>query len=90
MYRKTGHRGSAPREIVQCSFDIVGSQSLVSDTEAIKVLMEILEQFTASYSIRINHTALVEVFWLSMPQAHLITPAARQEISGLLSQVMQI
>eukprot|EP00026_Physarum_polycephalum_P000981 Phypoly_transcript_00982.p1 GENE.Phypoly_transcript_00982~~Phypoly_transcript_00982.p1 ORF type:complete len:1261 (+),score=184.22 Phypoly_transcript_00982:51-3785(+) len=89
VYRKTGHRGGMPREIVQCSFDIVGSQSLVSESETLKIATEILDLFLANYVLRMNHTGLVDAMWLSMPQASSILPSAKQEIAVLLSQVVR-
>jgi len=65
VYRKPNLVGKLPKEITQCCFDIVGSNSLFSEAEVIKATCEIFDSLSSvsNYIIRLNHFGIVEYMW---------------------------
>eukprot|EP01132_Coremiostelium_polycephalum_P010766 gene10766-13183_t len=89
VYRKPHLVGKLPKELFQCCFDIVGSRSLMTDAEVVKVACEIfdvLPSFTSNYFIRLNHQGIVEYMWKSVG---IQDPAQKSEIGLILSQLIR-
>ncbi|KAK7862324.1 hypothetical protein R5R35_005220 [Gryllus longicercus] len=88
VYREKKLFGFHPRELYECAFDIVSSQSgsLLHEAEVLSVVWEFLCEFKSlrdiSFIIRFNHTSLVKAVLLYLG----IEESKHDEIYPVLSQ----
>ncbi|GAM21149.1 hypothetical protein SAMD00019534_043240 [Acytostelium subglobosum LB1] len=88
VFRRPHLVGKIPKEISQCCFDIVGSTSMLSDAEVIKVACEVFDALPSvnNYVIRLNHTGIVEHMWRIVGISDM---KQRDEIGIVLSQLLR-